>query len=97
MAVPVYWITRTQLETQAGDRLQAARLATLSLYAAASDRVQSTATLFAERPTLLTLAQAPVIARHLQPYIERFSKQSQVDLLLLCDLDLRPIAGISDR
>ncbi len=81
--VPAYLLARSQLERQAWERVNAARLATESLYDAALGRVIDLATLLAERPTLRRLVADPD-PNALKSYLVAFGEQSDLDIIQYC-------------
>lgn len=90
--IPAYWITRSQLEAQAWNQVQAGQQATLSLLWAEQSRLENLANLLGERPTL----QALVVAQDesaLAQYLEAFQRQSELDILLFCDEAGEPLVA----
>ena len=82
--VPAFLLTRSQLEEQAWQRVDATARGTESLYDAAERRVVDLAALLAERPTLRRLIQDEEIDA-IEPYLRAFQEQSDLDLIVLCD------------
>lgn len=82
--VPAFLLTRSQLEQQAWQRVDATARGTESLYDAAGRRVVDLAALLAERPTLRRLIQDEDIDA-IEPYLRAFQEQSDLDLIVLCD------------
>ena len=82
--VPAFLLTRSQLEQQAWQRVDATARGTESLYDAAERRVVDLAALLAERPTLRRLIQDEEIDA-IEPYLRAFQEQSDLDLIVLCD------------
>jgi PAS domain S-box-containing protein len=82
--VPAFLLTRSQLEQQAWQRVDATARATESLYDAAGRRVVDLAALLAERPTLRRLIQDDETDA-MEPYLRAFQEQSDLDLIVLCD------------
>jgi len=81
--VPAFLMTRSQLEQQAWQRVDATARATESLYNAAQSRVIDLTALLAERPTLRRLIQDGDLAA-IEPYLRAFQEQSELDMILLC-------------
>lgn len=82
--VPAFWLTRSQLEEQAWQRVDATARATESLYDASHGRVVDLTALLAERPTLRRLLEEGDMAAA-EPYLRAFREQSDLDMILLCD------------
>ncbi len=82
--VPAFLLARSQLETQARQRVEATARGTQSLYDAAERRVVDLAALLAERPTLRRLIEDDDLSA-IEPYLRAFQEQSELDAILLCD------------
>ncbi len=82
--VPAFLLARSQLETQARQRVAATARGTQSLYDAAERRVVDLAALLAERPTLRRLIEDDDLSA-IEPYLRAFQEQSELDAILLCD------------
>ncbi|MBX3001819.1 MAG: HAMP domain-containing protein, partial [Caldilineaceae bacterium] len=65
---------------------------TQSLLQAEQDRLTALATLLSERPTLARLLRDGDEAE-MGPYLEAFRRQSGLDILILCSVEGRPLAG----
>lgn len=94
--LPAYWLTHMQLNQQVALHLRDAQQATLSLLQTEQHRLANVATVFAERPTLAALLDAPQDASAsgaLDAYITNFKAQIDLDLLLLCTADGRILGG----
>lgn len=88
--VPAYWLTRTELERQAWNQVQAGEQTTYSLVMAEQSRLENLVNLLAERPTL----QALVINQDwtaLESYLQAFQSQSELDILFFCGRNNTPI------
>lgn len=90
--VPAYWLTRTQLERQVWSHVADARQATHSLFQAKRSLLANLTTLLADRPTLKRLIQEEALAE-LTDYLHAFQDQSDLDILLFCDLSGQLIVG----
>ena len=93
--VPAFLLTRSQLEQQAWQRVDATARGTESLYDAAERRVVDLAALLAERPTLRRLIQDEDIDA-IEPYLRAFQEQSGLDLIALCDRATVVVATVPD-
>lgn len=82
--VPAFLLTRSQLEQQAWQRVDATARATQTLYDAAQRRVVDVTELLAERPTLRRLVQDGDAAA-IEPYLRAFQEQSDLDFIALCN------------
>jgi len=82
--VPAFLLARSQLETQARQRVAATARGTQSLYDAAERRVVDLAALLAERPTLRRLIEDDDLSA-IETYLRAFQEQSELDAILLCD------------
>ena len=85
--VPAFLLTRSQLEQQAWQRVDATARATQTLYDAAQRRVVDLTALLAERPTLRRLILDNDLAA-IEPYLLAFQDQSDLDLTVLCADDV---------
>ena len=92
--LPVFWLTRSQLERQTWSQVHNAQIATQSLLEAAQERLADQLVLFVERPTLQQLTRAEM-ADELHLYLQDFQRQSGLDILLLCTTDNLLLAGDS--
>ncbi|HRQ36786.1 MAG TPA: ATP-binding protein [Chloroflexota bacterium] len=90
-SLPAYWLTRRQLQQQAWQNVQNAQQATQSLLQAEQVRLADLAQLFSERPTLQQLVRRNALTE-LAPYLQDFQRQSDLDILLVCQ-DGRVLAG----
>ena len=90
--LPVYWLTRNQLERQAWSQVASARVATQSLLTAEQDRLNDQLVLFSERPTLQQLTRSQA-SDELQLYLQNFQNQSGLDILLLCPVEGAVVSG----
>ena len=90
--LPAYGLIQTQLELQTWSQVNTIHYASLSLFQAQKDQLETLAFLLVERPTLRYMLDTQTTAE-LQQYLEAFRGQSQLDLLLLCDEQHRPLAG----
>jgi PAS domain S-box-containing protein len=81
--VPAYLLTRSQLEAQTRQYLDASHRATQSLYLAEQNNVVDLTALLAERPTLQRLVQEDDLAA-LDQYLRNFQIQSQFDVIQVC-------------
>lgn len=90
--VPAYWLTRSQLQSQARTQVADAHRATLALLQANQTRLTTLASLLAERPTLRRLLSAGA-ATELESYLAAFKAQSGLELITLCDATGQPVFG----
>jgi PAS domain S-box-containing protein len=101
--VPAFLITRSQLEAQAWQQVDATSRATESLYLAERSNSVDLTALLSERPTLRRLIEEGDLME-LNPYLEIYQAQSDFDFVQVCDLvgilvslgdgpDLCPIAS----
>jgi signal transduction histidine kinase len=82
---PAFWLTRSELERQAWGRIDGAKQSTESLLQAQQKQLTDLLTLFAQRPTLQRLlVEEEFLA--LERYLNAFQMQSDLDLLILCDV-----------
>lgn len=82
-SIPVYWLTRTQLDHQVAGHLLDAERSTHSLLATEAQRLSNLTLLLTARPTFNRLAASPDLAP-LAAYSRDFQKQIEIDLLLIC-------------
>lgn len=82
--VPVYLLTRSQLENQAWQQVDASRKATRSLFMAEQNNSIDLTTLLAERPTLRRLIREGDLFA-LEQYLDIFKAQSEFDIIQICD------------
>lgn len=84
--VPAYLLTRSQLEAQAWQQVEASQRATESLYLAEQNRSSDLTQLLAERPTLRRLVQEGDLTA-LDQYLRVFQTQSEFDVIQICRAD----------
>ncbi|MBE2200469.1 MAG: PAS domain S-box protein [Anaerolinea sp.] len=91
IGVPAVWLLRDQLERQAGALLAQGSAATEAFYHSRQREAVNLALLTAQRPTLRQLVSQGDLAA-LPPYLATLQSGADLDLLLVCDLDGRPLA-----
>lgn len=89
--IPAIWLVHNQIERQAWEQVNQATQATQALYQALLGQLDDLALLTAQRPTLLRLlyeSQPAVLA----DYLQTLQRGAELDLILVCDRNGRPIA-----
>jgi PAS domain S-box-containing protein len=91
VGLPAIWLIRDQMASQAWAQLDQGRRATETLYVAKQSQIKNLAMLTAQRPTLRELlAQGDQAA--LQTYLHTLQTGAELDRVLVCDRDGRPVA-----
>jgi len=89
--LPAIWLIRDQLERQAWAQVEQGSRAAEAFYAARQSEIKSLATLTAQRPALRELLAREERAT-LATYLRTLQTGTGLDLMLVCDLEHRPVA-----
>ncbi len=96
IAVPSLLVIRRQFAWQVGERLNQAGQTSQALISEQHQDLENLALLLAQRPTLLTLAEAGD-SEALDQYLAQVQSGSGLDLVLLCSDDSQPVAQAGDE
>ncbi|GIK39505.1 MAG: hypothetical protein BroJett011_33380 [Chloroflexota bacterium] len=96
IGLPAIWLLRDQLDRQAWAQVDQGARAAQALYAARQNEVAGLAVLTAQRPSLRELLlQAD--QSELLPYLRTLQSGANLDLILVCAPDGRPIAQVGQE
>jgi PAS domain S-box-containing protein len=93
VGLPAILLIRNQVERQTWARVNQGSHATQSLYAAWQRRIIDLATLTSQRPTLRELLSQEQ-EDELENYLQTLQEETELDLLLVCASDQRPIIHV---